>query len=120
MPRVTIMRFLCTSSPQLTSPHLCTNLLVPRARISTASVMALADDFDSSDIEVDPPPPDKYSRAGARSVNAIFTQASTLRIESKKAVKQLQSVSGAPTTRMHRARWGNAWNAFYSGVLKKR
>ncbi|CAO2652010.1 Nn.00g002930.m01.CDS01 [Neocucurbitaria sp. VM-36] len=75
--------------------------------------------FNSSDIECDPAPPDPFSLAGAHSVNAILKHATEFRIESKKAVKQLQSVSGAPVTRMQRARWGNAWNAFYTVALKK-
>ena len=80
----------------------------------------MADDFNSSDIEFDLPPPDRYTLAGSHSVDAILNNASTLRTESKKAVKQLQSVNGAPITRIQRARWANAWDAFYSGALKKR
>lgn len=78
------------------------------------------DDFNSSDIEVDAPRLDRFATAGAHSVDNILANASSLRFDTKKAVKQLQSISGAPMTRMQRARWGNAWNSFYKGVLKKR
>jgi hypothetical protein len=75
--------------------------------------------IDSSDIEVDEPAPDRFARAGARSINAVQSNASAIRIQSKKAVKQLQAVSGAPSTRYQRARWGNAWKAFFQEVLQK-
>jgi hypothetical protein len=79
-----------------------------------------ADDFNSSDIEYEHPPPDPFGSAGAHSVAAILERASDIRVESKKASKQLQAVSGAPATRMQRARWSNAWQVFYTSALKKR
>ena len=73
------------------------------SRLTPTIFLPMADDFNSSDIEFDLPPPDRYTLAGAHSVDAILNNASTLRIESKKAVKQLQSVNGAPITRIQRA-----------------
>jgi len=74
---------------------------------------------DSSDVEVEEVIPDKFARAGAQSVSAMRENAATLRLESKKASKQLQAVTGAPGTRYQRARWGNAWKSFFEDVLLK-
>ncbi|PSK42924.1 hypothetical protein B9Z65_6878 [Elsinoe australis] len=76
-------------------------------------------DYDSDDLEFSPPPPNPDASAGARAIQAIRNQASQLRIDSKKAVKQLQSVNGAPMTRVQRAHWTNVWNVFRVEVLKK-
>ncbi|KAF2126807.1 hypothetical protein P153DRAFT_388129 [Dothidotthia symphoricarpi CBS 119687] len=70
------------------------------------------DNFNSSDIEVDAAPPDRLALAGTRSVDIIFANTSAFRIESKKAVEQLQSVNGAPTMRMQRARWAKCIEHF--------
>ncbi|EAT82046.1 hypothetical protein SNOG_10652 [Parastagonospora nodorum SN15] len=77
------------------------------------------DDFDSSDLEFDAPAPDRFSSAGSKSITAIKKNASALRIESKLAVKQLQSVHGAPGSRRQRSQWARTWEAFFKEVLKK-
>jgi hypothetical protein len=70
------------------------------------------DDFNSSDIEYDHPLPKTRPR-GQLSIQKIIENASGDRINSKKAVKQLQFGSGAPGTMSNQDLWVQRFNALY-------
>lgn len=95
-------------------PSILSLLLLP---LLSHMASALDDNFNSSDLEFEEAPPDRFARAGVQPVNAMLENASALRIQSKRAVKQL--LNGSPNTRVQRLRWANSWNAFYSEVLKQ-
>jgi hypothetical protein len=75
--------------------------------ISPEQHAAMEDEpFNSSDIEFDDLP-NPFSKAGARSIEAMLTSRHEDRVSSKKRLRQLQDTRGAPGTVEKRARWVN-------------
>jgi hypothetical protein len=61
-------------------------------------------DFDSSDIEFDVPE-NNASRIGSRAMASMTERSALDRIESKRTIKTLQDVAGAPGTIITRRYW---------------
>ena len=88
--------FLCISQTSYSSGH-----------SSPGQHAAMEDEpFNSSDIEFDDLP-NPFSKAGARSIEAMLTSRHGDRVSSKKRLRQLQDTRGAPGTVEKRARWVN-------------
>jgi hypothetical protein len=75
------------------------------------------DDFNSSDIEI-PDKPNPYARLGEDSINSMLNRQFEDRVESKIAPKQLQQVTGAPSTQINRALWFQRFTKFCEGTLR--
>jgi hypothetical protein len=74
-------------------------------------------DFNSSDIEFEPPAATRRPGPGQASIEQIITRASEFRLSSKKTVKQLELNTGAPGTRENQERWVTRFNSFRENVL---
>lgn len=77
------------------------------------------EDFFSSDIEFEAPPPNPFHKAGQASVIAMLDHALEGRIASKRQVKQLTFVKGTPDTQYIHALWWNRFTEFQQTTLKK-
>ena len=77
------------------------------------------DDFQSSDIEFDPLPPNPFREAGKASIKKMLDHALEDRIASKKLVKQLTFGKGSPSTQYIHALWWNRFNEFRQNTLNK-
>jgi hypothetical protein len=76
-------------------------------------------DFNSSDMEFEPPPQNPFHQAGQASILKLIDHAFEDRVASKRAVKQLTNVKGSPKTQYMRALWWNRFNTFRQHTLNK-
>jgi hypothetical protein len=77
------------------------------------------DNFNSSDVDFEPPEPEPFQRAGQASILKLLDSAFEDRVASKKKVKQLTNVKGPPTTQYLRSLWWNRFTQFREHTLKK-
>ncbi|KAK9245323.1 hypothetical protein V1506DRAFT_521936 [Lipomyces tetrasporus] len=78
------------------------------------------DDFNSSDIEFEPPVNNRSgTQPGRASIAQIIENADSDRLTSKRAFKQLQFGHGPPGTRTQQELWVARFNAFRTHSLKK-
>ena len=73
----------------------------------------LPDDYDSSDEDFGPPPPDRWAHLGKKSIENMVANAVEDRIASKKNAENLQQVTGTPKAQMNRATVWNRFSKFY-------
>lgn len=77
-------------------------------------------DFNSSDLEFEPPTTSKQAAfRGQASIDLIIKNAHADRISSKKTIQQLEFGHGAPSTRAHQTLWINRFNAYRQHSLKQ-
>jgi hypothetical protein len=78
------------------------------------------DDFNSSDIEFEPPANNKGAKKrGEASIAAIIANAASDRISSKKTVRTLEFGHGAPQTMKNQQIWVRRFNTFREVTLRK-
>jgi hypothetical protein len=80
---------------------------------------AAMEDFNSSDVEFDPPPRNPFHKAGKASVMKMLDHALEDRLASKKKVKQLTFVKGSRSTQYIHALWWNRFTGFRQNTLTK-
>lgn len=78
------------------------------------------DTFNSSDIEMGPPPPSRWAHLGKQSIESIVANATADRLSSKNVSQHLENVTGAPGTIKLRNRWLNLFESFCKETLKHR
>jgi hypothetical protein len=76
------------------------------------------DDFNSSDVEFDGPPPNPWAKAGAASIQEMLDHAIEDRLASKKASKALTLQAENPKTEYQDSLWLNRFHPFRTGTLK--
>jgi hypothetical protein len=78
------------------------------------------DDFDSSDIEFEPPSPNAFINAGRASIATVVEHAGEDRLTSKKSCKQLAFVAASKKTEYMTHLWYARFVAYSTFALKKR
>jgi hypothetical protein len=76
-------------------------------------------DLCSSDVEFEPPSPEKYANAGQATIESMKEMAEEDRMSSKKATKQLKFELGQPKQQYQRILWFNRFKGFRAYTLKK-
>ena len=74
-------------------------------------------DFNSSDVEVTPPPPSKFEHAGQMSMDKMLETVLEDRVSSKKEGKNLKFTLGRSATQYQHALWKRRLQIFRSEVL---
>ncbi|KAK5138914.1 hypothetical protein LTR04_004065, partial [Oleoguttula sp. CCFEE 6159] len=77
------------------------------------------EDFNSSDLELPPPPPNPFAQTGSNAIQSMLDNAFSIRKSTKITTKTLTNHNGAPGTQRARSRWANMYNAFAQDVLKQ-
>ncbi|KAK5017462.1 hypothetical protein LTR16_001321 [Cryomyces antarcticus] len=78
------------------------------------------EDFNSSDLELPPPPPNPFAQTGSNAIQSMLDNAFSIRKSTKITTKTLTNHNGAPGTQRARSRWANMYNAFAQDVLKQK
>lgn len=78
------------------------------------------DEINSSDVEFEAPPANRFASAGKESIKAIIANATEDRLKSKKFSKQLQFTRGRPGTQYRNMLWYNRFEAFREHTLRVR
>ncbi|KAK5256924.1 hypothetical protein LTR16_002062 [Cryomyces antarcticus] len=78
------------------------------------------EDFNSSDLELPPPPPNPFAHTGSNAIQSMLDNAFSIRKSTKINAKTLTNHNGAPGTQRARSRWANMYNAFAQDVLKQK
>jgi hypothetical protein len=73
---------------------------------------------DSDDYDLGEAPPSRYSNLGKRSIDAIFENANSDRLESKKQSKHLQLTMKSPNIEYQIELWHARLTAFRKHTLK--
>ena len=80
----------------------------------------MADDFNSSDVEFDPPAETKQAYSwGQDSIELLLANAESDRLSTKRTVKQLEYGHGAPKTKGHQTRWLRRFHSYRENTLKQ-
>lgn len=73
--------------------------------------------FNSSDVEMSPQAPTRFSNAGKASIDAIIDSAMQDRISSKKRTRELTFSLGTPGVQYNNSLWSNRFQAFREETL---
>lgn len=96
-----------------------TTLIQIKSYVCFSSVAMEFDlEFNSSDVEFDPPSK-PYIDLGARGIAKQRGDPTTVRLRSKKSLKELSYSHKALSAQKFKALWSNRWDSFYNKILSK-